>query len=71
MNDLQMLLQSTELNGASGIESSVFLSKAQDDKFMKEIMCNSFAVNIIQMQLERYGTSDNTSSDMEVIADSL
>jgi hypothetical protein len=70
-NDLKMLLQSTNQNGASGIDSSVFLSKAQDDKFVEEIMCDSFAVGIIQTQLERYGNPDSTSSDIEVVADNL
>lgn len=71
MNDLQMLLQSTGQNGVSGIDSSVFLSKAQDDKFVEEIMCDSFAVNIIQIQLERYATPDNAFSNMEVVEDNL
>lgn len=70
-SDLQMLLQSTGQNSGSGIDSSVFLSKAKDDDFIEEIMCDSFAVNIIQMQLERYDTPDNTSGDMEVVADNL
>lgn len=71
MGDLQLLLQSTGKSGSAGIDSSVFLSKTQDNDFVEEIMCDSFAVTVIGMQLERYKNQEDKLLDAEVIAGNL
>jgi hypothetical protein len=71
MNDLQILLQSTSKNGAYELDSSAFLSKAQDDNFVEEIMCDSFAVNVLRIQLKRHTIPGNKVANMEVVEDNL